>query len=200
MEHEAIRTIMHKGYKISIHQDVNFDKNPNEWNENIQLVYDHEYFYVKSDYVDFDPYETFKRYESGYKTHDRYYFFPVYAYIHSGVLLSLGRNGYPFTDQWDVSFKGFIYVKKNKEAYNMDKAFKLAELRISVWNNFLNGYVFGYIIEDSEGNEIDSCWGFIGDTDYCLQEAKGIIDRIEVKRIARKESELNAIQQKLLYM
>jgi len=45
--------------------------------------------------------------------------------------------------------------------------------------------VYGFIIEKKiscscgeheEWEEVDSCWGFFGDMDYCLTEAKDIVD------------------------
>ena len=85
-----------------------------------------------------------------------YHAFPVFAYIHSGVSLSLGKSEYPFTDPWDVSFKGFALIRQAKGQ-------KMAEGLIESWNAYLSGNVYGYQVVDAMGEEMDSCWGFYGD-------------------------------------
>ena len=43
---------------------------------------------------------------------------------------------------------------------------------------YLTGEVYGYEIEDPDGEEDgDSCWGFYG-FDYCMQEARSIVDHM----------------------
>lgn len=39
------------------------------------------------------------------------------------------------------------------------------------WNTYLSGDVYGFVVEDSEGEELHSCWGFYG-LDYCIEEAR----------------------------
>ena len=34
---------------------------------------------------------------------------------------------------------------------------------VEVYDQFIRGNTFGFVLEDEDGNEIDSCWGFIGD-------------------------------------
>lgn len=42
---------------------------------------------------------------------------------------------------------------------------------IETLNNWLNGEVYGYIVEETEtGETADSCWGFYGGLDYARQE------------------------------
>jgi hypothetical protein len=33
---------------------------------------------------------------------------------------------------------------------------------VETWNQYLSGDVYGFIIEDGEGTDVDSCWGFYG--------------------------------------
>lgn len=42
-------------------------------------------------------------------------------------------------------------------------------------NNYLSGECYGYVIEDASGESLDSCWGFLGDYKYCLEEAKSVV-------------------------
>jgi len=40
---------------------------------------------------------------------------------------------------------------------------------VKLYDRYLTGDVYGYIIEDDDGNRIDSCWGFYGDKDAVSQ-------------------------------
>jgi hypothetical protein len=43
------------------------------------------------------------------------------------------------------------------------------EGEVKTFNQWLNGECYGYQLEDEEGNETDSCWGYIGDSDEVLE-------------------------------
>lgn len=109
----------------------------------------------------------------------RYWIFPVQAYIHSGVALSLGTQG-QFSDPWDSGHIGFVFCAKSEWRYRTREtrrcvsARKAAETHIEVWNQYLSGDVWGYVIETPEGEDVDSCWGFYG-LDYARQEAKDAV-------------------------
>lgn len=176
-----VRTFEYKGYSVKIAFD-NDVQGPDTWgNQSVFVVYDHRQFTVKVD--GFHPRDIFERTQLTKRmTFDGYHVFPLYAYIHSGVALSLGRDGYPFSDRWDVSSTGFVLVKRERGSWTRSQAFKLADGIVSTWNSVLSGEVYGYIVEDSAGNEVDSCWGFIGDIEYCMNEARSIVDyRTKVK-------------------
>lgn len=112
---------------------------------------------------------------------------PVYKYEHSGVAYNTGG----FSCPWDSGQAGFIYcsIKKAKEEYgwkriNKDRVSKIEEsLRseIETFSNWANGSVYGYIIEDEGGEEIDdgSCWGFYGydyESNGLLESAREVVD------------------------
>ena len=48
---------------------------------------------------------------------------------------------------------------------------KLRDTCIEVYEQWANGDIWGYIVEDQDGNELDSCWGFYG-TEHCIESAK----------------------------
>jgi hypothetical protein len=93
---------------------------------------------------------------------------PVYAYIHSGVAL----NTTGFSCPWDSGQSGWIY--ESKEAIRKEfgvkrispKLRKTIEDRmkaeIEEFNTYLSGEVYGFVIENPKGEEVDSCWGFYG--------------------------------------
>jgi len=107
---------------------------------------------------------------------------PLYLYDHSGITMNTGG----FSCGWDSGQVGIIYTtKKNaREEYGMkrlnyEKVEEYLTGEVTYYASYLEGQVYGYTVEDSEGNDLDdSCWGFIGCyTDSgILDEAKGAID------------------------
>lgn len=102
---------------------------------------------------------------------------PVYAYIHSGIRLSTGAFGC----KWDSGQSGIIYVERARvlEEYSVRRvspktrktALGVLEAEIETFSDFLEGQVYGYVIKDEDGEELESCWGIYG-LDYCRDEAK----------------------------
>ena len=134
---------------------------------------------------------------------DNVFMLPLYLYDHSGITMNTGG----FSCPWDSGQVGYIYVTKEKvrEEFKVKvvspklraKVYKILEQEVKVYDDYLTGNVWGYIIKDHNGNEIDdgSCWGFYGDDGYeddgyMINECKSIIDREieELKPIAWKEN------------
>ena len=176
---ETRETIIYKGVEIETFYDQDYES-PDHWgNEEFFLVYDHRDFCVERN--GFDPDDIFEAMQENKKLYDGYFYFPVYAYIHGDVSLSLGNRSYPFTCPWDTSFKGFVLVKREKGTWTASKAQSIAEGLINSWNECLSGEVYGY------SSESGSCWGFYGEEGYkqMIEEAKGEIDYDIAKK--RKE-------------
>lgn len=184
-----IETIEYKGFEIEICYDTD-PQSPDHWdNDDLFLVYDHRQFSVKRD--GFNPYKIYEHYQETKKLfYDGYYVFPLYAYIHSGVSLSLGRSGYPFTDRWDVSSTGFILVKRMKGwTWKKKQALKAAESLVEEWNQYLSGEVYGFDWEHGR------CWGFYGDMEYCISQARDEVDGyIEHENKARIKAHLTQLR------
>ena len=123
------------------------------------------------------PY-TYKTYDGKYKD-AKYWVFKCYAYIHSGVALSVGSAaGFP-DQRWDVSSTGFFLVQRDKGTYTVEAAKKVAEGICSSWNMYLSGEVYGYKTVDKEGGDAGySCWGYYGEESKkeMISEAKAEID------------------------
>jgi len=114
---------------------------------------------------------------------------PLYLYDHSGITM----NTTGFTCPWDSGQVGYIYVTKEKirEEFNakritkklIEKAKNILLAEVTEYDNYLVGNVFGYrIIEvDKDGdevNEVEACWGFIGDEEYCRKEGEEALKNI----------------------
>jgi len=158
---------------------------PNDWgNEDIFLVYDHRQFCVERE--GFEPNDIYQylkdctdpeEFDLRNDKYDKYWIFPVYAYIHSGVSLSLSHQG----DRFDVSSTGFILVEKENYIEGQKptivtepEALKYAEGLIKTWNQYLSGEVYAFTVIEKkycehcghiEEVEHDSCCGFYGDLD-----------------------------------
>jgi len=197
---EAVESKRIGKYLIKVVQDEQADS-PDCWgNDDAFVVYDHRQFYVKRE--GFAPRDIFDHTNARHKMfYDGHYVFVLYAYIHSGVALSVGDHNFPDA-RWDVSSTGYVVVKRQKEMYNREKAFKLAEAITEEWNQYLSGDVYGYKVYDmtgaditeedeDEGEMVESCWGFYGDHEYCMKEAVGITEyMVEQDKHGQLELEL----------
>lgn len=131
--------------------------------------------------------ETWEEDRKGWKV------FLVSSYIHGGIALALAGSieDARFPDrQWDVSHVGAILIKDDGEWWGDDDgltdecAGEVAQSHVKAWNQYLNGEVYGYIVErpvtcekcgHTEYEDLDSCWGFYG-LDYCKEEAELVAD------------------------
>lgn len=156
--------------KYEIIQDENADSPSDSGDTSLFLVGNHRDFYVPEPgekTITSDPAILIEPYK---KTH---WILPLEAYIHSGVHLSLSREGNYPDRRWDVSQLGFVFVEK--KYWGLQKSARKAALSlIESWNQYLSGDVWGYVITDDDGNEVESCWGFYGH-DYCEAEAKSAL-------------------------
>ena len=55
-----------------------------------------------------------------------------------------------------------------------DSAAGILAAAVELYHQYANGEVFGYVIEDSEGEHLESCWGFFGD-DF---DANGLLHHV----------------------
>jgi hypothetical protein len=192
MRQEAVESFEYKGLTINIYQDESYDQSPDEWgNEDLFLVGFHSDFTVRREgfeeyvaaqaYADRDKYTDLDDDQAAHvkQVKKKYWIIGLEAYIHSGVVLAIAREGNFPDRRWDVSQLGAIFVEK-KTWKTLPKARKAALGLIEEWNSCLSGEVYGYVVEgkgvDEIKNAMDSCWGFLGDIKYCIEEAKSTAD------------------------
>lgn len=163
--------ILYKNHEIEIYSDE-LASSPDEWgNKESFLVYDHRSFLIKVEgFSPLDINDEIQRKKNDF--YEGHFVFPVFAYIHSGITLSLTRLKYPFNCPWDTSLRGFILVLKGKGRYTRKQARKIAELLIDEWNCYLSGNIYGYF------TPYGSCGGFYGNEGFeeAIFEAKQEID------------------------
>jgi len=98
-------------------------------------------------------------------------YLPVYAYIHSGVVL----NTTGFSCPWDSGQSGIIAVSKDtirKEFGTKRITKKILDMvtshlkgEIETYSQYLGGEVYGYEVRDESGEIVDSCYGFYSEED-----------------------------------
>jgi hypothetical protein len=107
----------------------------------------------------------------------------VYMYEHSGITI----NTSGFSCRWDSGQVGFIYITREEirkefpgwkilNRKRLQQIEKMLRSTVEEVDNYLTGNVWGFIVEDKAGEQIESCWGFNGDYKYCLEEAKFAVD------------------------
>lgn len=159
--------------KIRIEQDTDA-QSPDEYDDcSVKLIANHRDFFVPPE-RNRRNFSVQDEIDAMRKTH---HVFLLEAYIHSGVRLALSGEGNFPDRQWDVSTLGAVFCLK-KEWRTRQKAREAALAKVEEWNQYISGDVWGYIIEDDEGNHLDSCWGFYGH-DFCEQEAKSALEYCE---------------------
>lgn len=154
---QPIEQFEHNGCQISIYRDED-PQSPDDWgNDDLFLIANHRQFSVQRKGFNCDK-DTPKDHRKDYHV------LPLYAYIHSGVALSLDE----FSCPWDSGQVGWVLVGKRCGFRSISKA---AKSLVSEWSSYLSGEVYGFVVE-REGEQTDSCWGFVGDIKYCRDEAK----------------------------
>lgn len=130
-------------------------------------------------------------------------YLPVYAYIHSGTRL----NTTGFSCPWDSGQCGIIWCTKAKAVKEwgkklftkavQDKTLRYLAGEIETLDSFFNGEIVGFTVEDPDGEEIASCWGFYPDEsdkkgryNYPLSQARSDVDRWAEKRAQQTEQHL----------
>lgn len=110
---------------------------------------------------------------------------PVYLYEHGGQTISAA----PFSCPWDSGAVGVWLasreqIQKEYSCKRITKSIREEARALIVWqiktlDDYLTGNCYGFIIEDKEGNHLDSCWGFLGDVKYCKNKAVSIAASFE---------------------
>jgi len=126
---------------------------------------------------------------------------PVYAYVHSGAMISCGTKmkngtivyGNPFHCPWDSGQSGFVYCTKERAIKEFGKKILSAKARaktlrmlaneVDAFSQYIEGDVYGVIVErlvDGEWQVVESCWGLYG-IEYAREEAN-LMGELEAAR------------------
>lgn len=155
------------------------------WHRNYRLGDKHEYK-TPQDFIESDDYKTAA------------VILPLRLYDHSGITMSVGSGPSPFDPGgWDSGQVGWIFVgpERAKSEWGdgpdgLAKADKYLRGEVETYDQFLTGAVYGFVIKDESGNQVDSCWGHYG-MDYAKEAATEAAkvsiawEAQEVEKIAR---------------
>lgn len=113
---------------------------------------------------------------------------PLYLYDHSSITIATT----PFSCPWDSGQIGYVYVTKEKarKEYMVKRLTKqkLALIEkvllteVETYDQYLTGDVWGYRVYNSDGDEIESVWGFYGDDPH-MNGMKGNLNSLILKEI-----------------
>jgi hypothetical protein len=65
-----------------------------------------------------------------------------------------------------------VYVAWSQKELDQYTGTKDASAPLKTVRYFLDGDVYGFRVRDADGDVLESCWGFIGDSSYCMSEAE----------------------------
>lgn len=119
---------------------------------------------------------------------------PLGLYDHSGITMYVGSQAHMCDPGgWDSGQVGWIYASKDAIRSNwsakritkakLEQAEKVLRAEVETYDQYLTGDVYGYIVEDENGEHLDSCWGFFG-AEYAMQEGKDAA-QYQLKQIAK---------------
>jgi len=151
-------------YRAKIERDE-YAESPNDFMEyDSFIVYKHPQFNVeKHDFAVSCIFECLQDKENHY--YDEYYIFPLSAYIHSGICLSMDIDPDEVaSDYFDTSTSGFVVVSKSlvkdnhKEATETElreEAIKIGGDLVETWNTYLEEDVWNVMILDEDGKVVE---------------------------------------------
>ena len=134
--------------------------------------------------------------EGNWHVDDDYIYVRMYMYEHGGITVWSSRE--PQRCGWDSGLFGIYAVHKDKAAKefgdvsnpeNYERVMSCLEAEVEDWDTYFRGEVYGYAIEDENGAEIDSCWGFYCKPEEVMKEAISIADW-EAEKIEKEEREI----------
>ena len=119
---------------------------------------------------------------------------PLRLFDHSGISMSVGAGAHPQDPGgWDSGQVGIIFdtaegrAEMSFEDSTDEEIEEILRGEIEVYDQFISGDVYGYVIEDADGDQMDSLWGLYGHQ-YAIEEANGAAD-LAAKRVKREADE-----------
>jgi len=147
--------------------EIYFDpdpSNPREWDSPFTMACFHRNYQLgdKHDFANPKDLEEFIARKDVFSL-------PLYLYDHSGITMRTGPFGCP----WDSGQVGYIYITaeqarkefgwKHITKARKDQLYQYLESNVTVYDQYLTGDVYGYVIKNADCEEIDSCWSFYGE-------------------------------------
>jgi hypothetical protein len=177
---DAIEEIKYKGFTIGIHLEEQ-SESPREWDNIGAMICFHGRYNLGDKHTEYYHDDSLAFQDWLEVTAKDLILLPLYLYDHGGITM----NTTGFHCPWDSGQVGYIYTTREDVLKEYDwKRLSRKRVRqiedylrneVKIYDQYLRGEVYGYIVEDKDGEDIDSCWGYY-DKDYMVQDAKDGID------------------------
>ncbi len=168
-----IESFTHAGKIIELHHDDDAPHPRKDYDHLTTICHWHRRYDLGNE-IDYNmSEETLREYHP-----DIVAILPLYMYDHSGITI----NTTGFGCKWDSGQVGWVYITKDSAEYmgcsdwNEEQFLNAIRAEVSEYDSYLTGEVYGYIVKDTDGNELDSCWGFIGDMSGARSEARSVAE------------------------
>jgi hypothetical protein len=163
---------------------------PREWDNLATMVCFHRRYSLGDDHKFRSPDEV-RRHIAATKA----IWLPLYLYDHSGITMQTA----PFSCPWDSGQVGGIYIEREKLLAELSRkrltrkgieyAERVMRHEVETYNDYLTGNVYGFIVENGDGDELDSYWGICG-LDHCRDEAKSAAECEMANILATRANEV----------
>ena len=167
-DNEAVATVEYKGHTIRICQDMEMQHPRLDFDNSSKMICFSRKFYIGDKHAYKTPNEALEWLETN---SDDIWYWNIYLRDHSGLVLSITS----FRDRWNSGHIGWAYILR-KDVPNEDTAIATIQNEIQMYNHYLPGSVYGYVI-DSDLIQENSVWGYYGDINLPILEAELEIDR-----------------------
>lgn len=182
----------HRGFTCKVYYDPD-PLSPDDWDTLGTIYSNHRNYNPQKHRMDeiiwFDE-------EGNWHVDDDYIYVRMYMYEHGGITVWSSRE--PQRCGWDSGLFAIFAVHKDKAAKefgdvsnpeNYERVMSCLEAEVEAWDTYFRGEVYGYVIEDENEAEIDSCWGFYCEPEEVMEEAIRIADW-KADKIEKEEREI----------
>jgi hypothetical protein len=182
---EPVEKYDHKGVKIRIYYDDSPASTPRDWSNVGTMVCWHRGYELGDRPLESQERKALER--GGMHLLTRYLtmwegatvVIPLGLIDHSGISMYAGGGAHVMDPGgWDSGTVGFIFdtpAGREECGTPLDRIEEILHEEIEVYDQYLTGDVYGYIVGSGEHEE--SCWGFYG-MDDVKQEAESIAEGI----------------------
>lgn len=183
----------YKGFNITITYSEDYDSfyNPREWDNLGKMYCEHRRYNLGDEQMKESDFNSWQEtYDYLVNERNAAIIAPLYLYDHSGITISIGEFQEPDKPcgGWDSMIVGYIYATRedvykefNCKRINKkirEKVEKILTIETSLYDSYLIGEVYNFVVKDDNNEVIDSCCGFLGEHGMkdAISEAKNSID------------------------
>jgi hypothetical protein len=199
MDEYLAETVEHHGVTIKIIGDPD-PSSPREW-DNLGTMFcaRNNRYSLGDESFDLDDFESVQDHHDHLREeYGATVILPLFLLDHSGLSMRTGD----FNDPWDSGQVGWICdTREGREriGFELDRfgrdedvATRIKEIlegEVRTYSQYLEGDVYGYVIEDEDGCTRDSCWGYYG-TEDAIEEGKSAAEYVAKELREERDEEM----------